>query len=138
MPSALLFGTPIAFGGRQFCVALAAISACFVIYLWPEIGLAAWPSCADLFIPTHYSHLHPTSTLPALPTSVVPPVHDAQLRMLSTYNVVFASLRGYAQRSALLLQLFLLAHVAIGKADAVSALDDAEALDVMGGCRCCH
>ena len=60
----------------------------------------------------------------------MPPVHDAQLRMLSTYNVVFASVRGCAQRSALLLQMFLLAHVAIGKADAVSALERARSLDM--------
>ena len=50
--------------------------------------------------------------------------------MLSTYNVVFASVRGCAQRSALLLILFLLAHVAIGKADAVSALERARSLDM--------
>ena len=67
VPSALLFGTPIAFGSRQFYVAMAAISACFVI-LWPEIGLAAWPSCAETgssFIPTPHIHTlfppHPCS-----------------------------------------------------------------------------
>ena len=159
----LLFGTPIAFGGRQFCVAMAAISDCFVICdLWPEINRPAWrpgrraqrprrgsrsrltgsPTFPHMLVAgLHYSHLHlhlhsPCSANKALCRPCT--THSYVCTYVVHIQCSLCFSERMCQRSALLLQLFLLAHVAIGKADAVSALDDAEALDVMGGCRCCH